>query len=85
MLEALCTGLAAAGRFAEAADAGLAAVQGEVLRESAHRALITAYLAEGNCVEAIRQYRFFRELLRTQLGLEPSPLMSELVAPLHVS
>jgi DNA-binding SARP family transcriptional activator len=84
-LESLCTKLAAAGRFAEATDAGLAAVQGEVLRESAHRAVIAAYIAEGNSVEAIRQYRFFRDLLASQLGLEPSPLLTELMRPLQVS
>jgi DNA-binding SARP family transcriptional activator len=84
-LESLCTRLAAVGRFAEAADAGLAAVQGEVLRESAHRAVIAAYIAEGNSVEAIRQYRFFRDLLASELGLEPSPLITELMRPLQVS
>ena len=64
---------------------GLAAVAGEPLRESAHRALITAYLAEGNRSEALRQYRFFRHLLADELGLEPSPLMESLVDPVRIS
>ena len=76
-LEALCVELTAAGRFAEAAEAGLAAVEGEPLRESAHRALIGTYLAEGNPGEAIRQYQFFGRCLQDQLGLEPSELMED--------
>ena len=47
-LETVCERLTAATRFAEPVEAGLAAVAGEPLRESAHRALVKAYLAEGN-------------------------------------
>ena len=83
-LESLCEELTGAGRFAEAAEAGLAAVEAEVLRESAHRVLIKAYLAEGNPSEAIRQYRFFRDVLKTQLGLDPSPLLTELMGSLPI-
>jgi DNA-binding SARP family transcriptional activator len=46
-LEALCRRLTEAGRFGAAVQAGLAAVAGEPLRESAHRTLIRAHLAEG--------------------------------------
>jgi DNA-binding SARP family transcriptional activator len=81
-LEALCQRLANDGRFAAAVDAGLAAVAGEPLRESAQRVLIKTYLAEGNAGEAIRQYRRYRQLLHDGLALEPSPLMNELVAGL---
>jgi DNA-binding SARP family transcriptional activator len=83
-LEALCADLTAAGRFGEAARAGLAAIKGEPLRESAHRVLIATYLAEGNPGEALRQYRLFRRLLAEQLGLEPSHLMVELMAALPI-
>jgi DNA-binding SARP family transcriptional activator len=83
-LERLCEEHTAAGRFAEAAEAGLAAVEGEVLRESAHRVLIKLYLAEGNLGEALRQYRFFRGVLNEQLGLEPSYLMAELMQALPI-
>jgi DNA-binding SARP family transcriptional activator len=83
-LERLCDRLTAAGRFAEAVDAGLAAVESEPLRESAHRALIRTHLAEGNACEALRQYRAFRELLRRELGLRPSELMEALVRRLTV-
>jgi DNA-binding SARP family transcriptional activator len=81
-LESLCEYLADAGHFAAAAQAGLAAVAGEPLRESSHRALIKTHLLEGNASEAIRQYGIYREILRTQLGLEPSEAMRELVAVL---
>ncbi|MBW3555806.1 MAG: transcriptional regulator [Actinobacteria bacterium] len=83
-LETLCDRLAGIGRYAEAVQAGLAAVSGEPLRESAQRALVKAYLAEGNPGEAIRQYRRYRTLLHDELGLEPSPLMEDLVVTLPV-
>jgi DNA-binding SARP family transcriptional activator len=81
-LEALCDDFAAAGQYATATEAGIAAVSGEPLRESAHRALIRAHLAEGNLCEAIRQYATYRDLLRRELGLEPSEEMKRLVEPL---
>ena len=61
------------GRYESAIDVGLAAVAGEPLRESAHRAVILVHLAEGNRSEALRQYELCRRLLKEQLGLEPSP------------
>jgi len=78
-LEALCGRLAAVGRYGEAIEAGLMAVCGEPLRESAHRALMAVHLAEGNHGEALRQYHGYRRLLREELGLDPSRRMSELV------
>jgi DNA-binding SARP family transcriptional activator len=78
-LERLSTDARAAGQFAHATDAGLAAVAFEPLRESAHRVVIEAHLAEGNASEAVRQYELFRRLLGSKLGLRPSPLMQELV------
>ncbi len=71
-LEALCERLTARGRYGEAIDAGLAAVCAEPLRESAHRVLITAHLAEGNHAEARRQYELYRQVIRDELGVEPS-------------
>jgi DNA-binding SARP family transcriptional activator len=78
-LEAQCRRLVAIGRYGAAVEAGLAAVAGEPLRESAHRALITVYLAEGNHSEALRQYQGYRGLLREELGLDPSRQMAELL------
>jgi DNA-binding SARP family transcriptional activator len=82
-LEALCDQLIAKGDFVRALQAGLAAVAGEPLRESAHRAVIKAHLAYGNVSEALREYRLFREIIRDELGLEPSPGLRDLVAPLE--
>jgi DNA-binding SARP family transcriptional activator len=77
-LEALCERFAAAGRYGEAVQAGLAAVRAEPLRESAHQALVRVYLAEGNRYEATRQYYICCSLLKKELGLKPSPTMRAL-------
>lgn len=71
-LEAMCQTFARAGRYSEAIDAGLAAVESEPLRESAHRVLIRAYLAEGNLHEAVRQFARCRQLLMQELNVEPA-------------
>ena len=83
-LDTLCDRLTEAGRFDAALEAGLAAVAGEPLRESSHRAVIRAHLADGNVAEAVRQYRLCRRLLNDQLGLEPSDQTDGLFANLHV-
>lgn len=82
-LESLCDRLTAAGKFAQAVDAGLTAVSAEPLRESAHRTLVRAYLAEGNRAEALRQYRFCKKVLADDLSVTPSPEMEELVSGLR--
>jgi DNA-binding SARP family transcriptional activator len=78
-LEVCCSRLAAAGHYGGALQAGLTAVAAEPLRESAHRAVISAHLSYGNDAEALRQYRLFRTMLDDALGLEPSPVMAALV------
>jgi len=78
-LEELSERLTQAGRAAEALEAGLLSVVGEPLRESGHRALIRAHLANGNPGEAIRQYRLCERLLREQLGIKPSNLTRALL------
>jgi DNA-binding SARP family transcriptional activator len=83
-LEALCTRLTAEGRYAEAVDAGDAAVCAEPLRESAHRVVIEALLAEGNVSDALRQYRLCRDLLGRQLGVCPSEALENVVGGLPV-
>ncbi|MCE0538842.1 hypothetical protein LWF15_25410 [Kineosporia rhizophila] len=69
-------------RFGEALQAALRALAGEPLRESAHRLVIEAHLAEGNAAEALRQYHQYRALLRTELGIAPSGEIRQLVRPL---
>jgi DNA-binding SARP family transcriptional activator len=78
-LEALCRRLVAAGRFAEAVDAGLSAVEFEPLRESAQRVLIEVHLAEGNVSEARRQFERYRNLLWDEMGLLPTMALWSLV------
>ena len=81
-LERLSARLSSEGRHAAAADASLAAISSEPLRESAHRTLIAVHLAEGNCGEALRQYRVCCRLLDRDLKIGPSPALRALVAPL---
>ena len=83
-LDRLCERLTRAGRLDAALEVGLAAVAGEPLRESSHRAVVRVHLADGNVAEAIRQYRLCRRLLREQLDLEPSDQMAELLRGVHV-
>ena len=81
-LESLCERLTGAGRYAESIEAGLLAVAGDPLRESAHLALIRAYVAEGNRVQAVRQYRTLGYLLQDELGIEPTDVPPDLVPAL---
>ncbi len=78
-LEALADRLIAASRFSDAAGAAMAAVKAEPLRESAHAALIRVHLAESNQSEALRQFERYRSLLRSELGIEPTARISELI------
>jgi DNA-binding SARP family transcriptional activator len=78
-LERLADVFAAAGRFVEALEAGLAAVAIEPFRESAHRALITAFIAEGNRASAVEQYHRYHRLVTHELGLRPTAQMQALV------
>ena len=77
-LDELCVTHARAGRFARAIAAGLASVSSEPTRESAHRALITAHLLEGNRMEAIRQYHAYIAMARAEMGIGPSDHLQRL-------
>jgi len=79
-LEALSVRLVSLGRYGEAVDAALLAVSADPLRESAQRVLIQAHIAERNLAEARRSYLAYRDLVRRELGIEPS---SELLALLR--
>ena len=78
-LERLCGELALQGDFGRAIELGLRAVSTEPLRESAQRQLIRVYLAEGNDVDALRQFHAYEALISDELGLEPSDEMVALV------
>lgn len=83
-LEELSRRLAAADRHADAVDAALAVVVCEPLRDSGQRRLVEAFLGEGNRVEAVRQYRRYRDQLRGELGIEPSAAFAGLLAGLPI-
>lgn len=78
-LEALAHRFTGAGRHPEAVEAALAAVGADPLRETARRALIRAYLAEGNRAEAALEYVAFARLLYEELGVDPSDDLKGLV------
>jgi DNA-binding SARP family transcriptional activator len=80
-LEQASADLAAEHRFGEAIEAALAAIADEPLRESAHRQLITVYLAEGNRIEAVRQYDEYSRLVREELGLPPAREIRDILGP----
>jgi len=78
-LEALSLHQLEAGSPAAAIDAALLAVRLEPLRESAHRAISRAHLAEGNIAQAVRQFERYGALLHRELGLLPSAGYHELL------
>jgi DNA-binding SARP family transcriptional activator len=69
-------------RLSGALDAALAAVATEPYRESAHRLVIRGHLAEGNHADAIRAYDTYRHVLDEELGIQPSSILGDLIAPL---
>jgi DNA-binding SARP family transcriptional activator len=82
-LESLCSRLADEGEYALAIDMGLAAVAADPLRETARRALIRAFLAEGNRAEAIAEYLSYRRLLRMELDVAPSGHLEAMIESLR--
>lgn len=81
VLETLSERFRAIGDHFRAHETAVAAVRGDPLRESARRRLIELHLADGNPAAAIRQYASYRSLLRSELGLVPSPEIRQLVRP----
>jgi DNA-binding SARP family transcriptional activator len=82
-LEALSRQHAQVGRFADALSVAMLAVASEPLRDSSQRTVIEVHLAEGNPTEALRHYDIYRERLRRETGLSPSPALRSLVQPLR--
>jgi DNA-binding SARP family transcriptional activator len=78
-LDALAERFTAQGRYADALEAAMESARIEPLRESANRMIIAIHLAEANAAEALRHYQFFRDLLRTELGLEPSARLTAML------
>ena len=81
-LERACEATIMRGDTDHGVQACLAAVEAEPFRESAQRLLVRMHLSEGNRAAALRSYLAFRDLVETELGIEPSDLMADLVAGL---
>lgn len=79
-LEALSRLLVRERRYAQAIEVALEAVRVEPLRESAHRVLIEAHLAEGNLVEGRRIFVDYTDLVRRELGVDPDPSLAVMVS-----
>ena len=79
VLEAVADRLALAGQFGLALEAALAALRVDLLRESAHRAVIRIHLAEGNVAEARRAFEHCRQVLVREVGVEPSPAVTSML------
>jgi DNA-binding SARP family transcriptional activator/DNA-binding HxlR family transcriptional regulator len=79
-LEALAEILMSRSRLAEATVVARAAIKVDPLRETAHACLIRVHLAQGNQSEALRVYDRYTELLASVLELEPTAILTELVA-----
>jgi len=69
-----------AGRFGDACNLVRVAINLDPLRESASRLLIEIYLREGNPVHAVRHFRLFAARLRDEIGADPNPATTALVA-----
>ncbi|MFE5616964.1 BTAD domain-containing putative transcriptional regulator [Streptomyces sp. NPDC056470] len=85
-LEAAAHRMAGEGSHAGALELAFEAVRLEPLRETASRAVIAVHLSEGNAVDAVRHYEWFRRLLDAELGLRPSAQLTamargQVVAP----
>jgi SARP family transcriptional regulator, regulator of embCAB operon len=81
-LEALAERLTARQQYGDAAAAAIAAVRAEPLRESPRAALIRVHIAEGNPSEALREFARYGELLKLELGVEPTERLRALVSDL---
>jgi len=81
-LEALADRLLERRQYAGATTAALAAVRAEPLRESPRAALIRVHISEGNASEALREFAQYGELLRLELGIEPTEQLRILVSQL---
>ncbi|QPK47115.1 hypothetical protein H4W23_22505 [Streptomyces gardneri] len=77
--EGLAQRLQREGEYLAALQTALTAAQIDPIRETAQRILIEILLAEGNRACAVKRYQEYRRLLRSELAVEPSPLMRRLV------
>ncbi|MGH3774209.1 MAG: AfsR/SARP family transcriptional regulator [Pseudonocardiaceae bacterium] len=80
LLEKVAERLAGTGQFGLAVEVALSVLRADVLRESAHRTLISIHLAEGNLSQAHRAYAACEQLLWRELRVAPSAAMTGLLS-----
>jgi len=78
-LETLADNLRGGGWFGQASAAAQAAIDADPLRESPRAALMRVHMAEGNVSDAIQEFTRYRELLKRELRLEPTPRLQALL------
>ena len=83
VLEARATRALQRGDYRDAIHTGLSAVSLEPLRESARRIVIEAHLAQGNQIEARREYRRYCTSLDHHGGLAPSRAITAMMEDLR--
>lgn len=81
-LEALAQKLLDTGRFSDALQAASEAKKADPLREIPHALIMRIHLGEGNQSEAVREYLTYRQLLRSELGIAPTPRLQNIVREL---
>ncbi len=79
VLEAVAGRLASVGSFGLAMEAALTALRMDSLRESAHRAVISIHVAEGNISDARRAYDRCRQIMIRDVGVEPSRAIARML------
>jgi len=79
-LEALGEFCLDSGQWARAVEAALTAVAVDPFRESVRALLIRAYVAERNLRRALEAYESYRDLLRRDMGCDPSTGLLQLLS-----
>jgi DNA-binding SARP family transcriptional activator len=79
LLEEWAARLTDDGDYCLALEVALCALRTDVLRESAHRAVINVHRAEGNVQEARRAFATCSAVLSREVGIPPSPATAALV------
>jgi DNA-binding SARP family transcriptional activator len=71
-LEAMARRLTAQGRYGLAIETAMIAIDIDPLRESSHRLVAAANMAQGNHPAALAGYERYREMLFRDTGMKPS-------------
>lgn len=78
-LERLAHDLSATGNHGAAVHLALTAVQADALRDSAHKTLIEAFIAQGNRHDADTHFAAYQRIFRDELGIETAGSIDQLL------